>query len=116
MKSDSLVARLNSHYEERSYKKWNKKKIKSLHKNCLERTELQAYGFDNKLIGLVQDYLSNPKQRTKVEQEFSTLLEILSGFPERSILCPIISNIHFCDFFIIQSDTDIATFADDNTP
>ena len=33
-----------------------------------------------------------------------------------SILCLIFFNIHFCDLFFIVNDTEIANFADDNTP
>ena len=33
--------------------------------------KLQTYGCDSKSLELVQDYLSNQKQRTKVEQDFS---------------------------------------------
>ena len=47
--------------------------------------KLQASGFDNKLLGLVQDYLSNRKRRIKVGDELSTWQEMLSAVPQGAI-------------------------------
>ena len=44
--------------------------------------KLNAYGFSLPALRLVQRYLSNRKQRTKINSEFSSLEEILFGVPQ----------------------------------
>ena len=38
------------------------------------------------------------------------------GVPRGSILEPLLFNIFLCDLFLIMENTDIASYADDNTP
>ena len=74
-----------------------------------------AYGFSLTALKLVHNYLSNRKQRTKINSTHSSLLEILFGVSQRSILGPLLFNIFLIDLFFIIEDTDIASYADDNT-
>ena len=61
---------------------------------------------------LVQSYLSNGKQRTKINSEFSCWEEILFGVPQRSILGPLL-----CDNLLFTTnETDFASYTADNTP
>ena len=69
--------------------------------------KLQASGFDNKLLGLVQDYVSHRKRRAKFEQKLSTWQEILSCVLQGSIFRPI-----FCQYLL---HLDIGNFVEDNT-
>ena len=64
----------------------------------------------------MQSYLSNRKQRTKINSEFSPWEEILYRLPQGSILGPLLFNIFLCDLFFIMNDVDFASYADDSTP
>ena len=61
-------------------------------------------------------YLKNRKQRTKINSAYSCWEEIIFGVPQGSILGPLLFNIFLCDLFYMMSDTDFASYADDNTP
>ena len=87
--------------------------------DCLNHeliAKLNAYGFILSALKLVHDYLSDRKQRTRINNLYSTWFEILSGVPQGSILGPLIFNISLVDLFFILNKIDIANYADDNTP
>ena len=71
--------------------------------------KLNTYGFSLPALKLVQSYLSNRKQRTKINSEFSSWEEILFGLPQRSILRPLWFNIILCDLFFIVNDKEFAS-------
>ena len=70
--------------------------------------KLHAYGFDLPALKLIQSYLSNRKQRTKINATYSSWEEILFGVPQGSILSPSLCNIFLCDLFWMVCEPDFA--------
>ena len=52
--------------------------------------KLNAYGFTLPALKLVNDYLSDRKQRTRVNNSYTTWFEILFRVPQGSILGPLL--------------------------
>ena len=77
--------------------------------------KLEAYGFHIDALKLIHDYLSNRKQRVKVNNTYSSWKDIFYGVPRGSILGPLLFNMHFCDLFYFLEDLDIASYANDTT-
>ena len=78
--------------------------------------KLDAYGFDKRSLKLIHSYLSNRKQRVKINDTYSSWSEILFGVPQGSILGPLLLNIFICDMLYFLEGFDIANYADDSTP
>ena len=61
--------------------------------------KLNAYGFGLLDLRLLKSYLSNRKQRTEINSEFSSCEKILFGPPPGSILRLLLFNIFLFDLF-----------------
>ena len=78
--------------------------------------KLHSYGISLASLKLPTDYLTNRKQRTKVETSYSSWEDIEYGVPQGSILGPLLFNIFVCDMFLMLEHTYFASYADENTP
>ena len=77
--------------------------------------KLATYCFDTNALKHSHNYLSNRKQRVRANSAYSIWKDIFYGVPQGSILGPLLFNIHLCDLFYFLENTDIASYADDNT-
>ena len=88
--------------------------------DCLDHefliAKLEAYGLTLPASKLIQNYLSNRKQITKMNSSYSEWLEIIFWVPQGAILGPLLLNIFLADLFFIVDDIEIASYADDSTP
>ena len=82
----------------------------------LTLAKLHTYGFSLRALRLIHSYLTNRKQRTRLNGSYSSWEEILLGVPQGSIHGPLLFNIFLRDLFSIMKETSLASYADDNTP
>ena len=66
-----------------------------------------------KSLRLIQNYLTNRKQITKINLTYSSWEEILFGVSQGSILAPLLFNIFLCDLFFFINDVEFVSYADD---
>ena len=78
--------------------------------------KLHAYGFDKASLRLMHSSLTDRYQKVKINNSYSLWSLIKHRVPQGSILVPILFKVFLCDVFFMLDNTDIASYADDNTP
>ena len=73
----------------------------------LSIAKLDTFRFDKMSLKLVHNYLSNRKQRVKINDSYSSWREILGH---------LLFNIFICHMLYFLGDYEIANYADDTTP
>ena len=74
------------------------------------------YGVSSSTLNVFFSYLKHRTQGTKINDCFSTRLNIEHGVPQGSILGPILFNINMLDLFHECEENNIANYANDTTP
>ena len=77
--------------------------------------KLDTYGFKNDALCLIFNHFNNRKQRVNINSSFSSFQNIIGGVPQGFLLGPLSFNIFPTDTFLFRR-TEIASYADDNTP
>ena len=76
--------------------------------------KLHAYGFSKRALTTICSYLSNRKQRIKINNVFSSWKGLILGVPQGTVLGPFAFQ-HLPKWFIFLKDVGICNFAEDTT-
>ena len=77
--------------------------------------KLGAYGFETDALRYMKSYLTNRKQRVRVNKTFGKWERITTGVVQCSILGPRLFNIFLKDLFLFVSNASLSNYADENT-
>lgn len=90
------------------------KAFDSLNHEILIR-KLCLYGIRGKPLELLKSYLKHRRQYVSINKQNSSLLPIVCGVPQGSILGPLLFNVFINDIVTINSEVQFIMYADDCT-
>ena len=76
---------------------------------------LHAYGFGRGALLMIHSYLSQRRQRSKINGSFSTWKIVQKGVPQGSVLGPLLSNVYINGIFLLMNRAEICNYADNTT-
>ena len=76
--------------------------------------KLRAYGFSNNALNLMRSYLKISKQRTQINNNFSSEKKLITGAPQVSIDEPLLFNLFINDFVYFTTNY-LSNYADNNS-
>ena len=77
--------------------------------------KLKVYGFDDHSVYYFYSYLDNTKQCVRINNEKSSLQDIISGVSEGSVVGSTLFNLFFNNFLLFILIASVQNFADDNS-
>ena len=77
--------------------------------------KFHVYVFSKESLKLINSYLTNRWQRTKLNTGFSKWAEILLGVPQRSVFGPLLFNIYVNNLFFVTEKTSVCNYVDGTT-